>query len=66
MRSDRAYDENVLRVAVPVEGYDADTRAISAVVYLLEEVSFSLVEPGIDLSFEQKQRVVKYLASRYL
>jgi hypothetical protein len=58
-------DEPV-RVEIPIEGYDAESRAISAAIYLLEEVRFSSVQAGISLSFEQKERVVKYLASRYV
>lgn len=58
--------ENAVCVQVPIEGYDAESRAISAMIYLLEEARFSLIEPGLNLSFDQKERVVKYLASRYV
>lgn len=56
-----------MRVAVPLEGYDSETRAINAMVYLLNEVHFDPQYNIADgkLNPFQKSRVAQYLYTRY-
>jgi hypothetical protein len=52
-------------VAIPLEGYDAESRAISAMIRLLEDVNFGSLDPTGTLSPTSKARIVGYLMDRY-
>lgn len=56
---------NPVTIAVPLEGSDPESCAISALVFMLDQISFAAVATEGKLTPTQKARVARYLRDRY-